>query len=295
MSHELIVVKQLPIIEEQLLQIKEHIQVKVTDALSLAVTEDTVKTIKEVRAELNRDFNSLEGKRKEVKKAILTPYDQFEAIYKECVTDLFKPADEQLKAKIAEVENGLKEQRRAEVEIFFEEYAASKGVDFVTFERSGITVTLSVSKKALKDQARVFVDKLVDELALIDTQEHKAEILVEYKKSLNVAAAITSVAERMKAIEDERARVATKQKFAEEQAAAARNIDSIVEAEKTASAVAAPLAAPVVEPGGDVEPAAEGMGMPKVYEVLFSVTGTIEQLKTLKTFLTEGGYSYVSK
>lgn len=289
MSTELIVIKQLPIIEQQLLQIKAHIAGKVDGALSLACTEDTVKAVKAVRSELNGDFNALEEKRKEVKKAILAPYDQFEAIYRECVTDIFKPADEQLKAKISEVEDGLKEQRRLEAEAFFNEYAAKKGIDFVSFDRAGINVTLSSSKKSLKDQGRAFIDKVTDELALIDTQEHKAEILVEYKKNLNVAVAITSVVDRMKAVEAERARVLASQKTAEERAAAARNIDVIVEAARPV----APLAAPVAEP--DEHPVDAAVQPDKHITVTFSVTDTRERLVALRDFLKNGGYSYVSQ
>lgn len=301
MSTDLIVVKQLPIIEEQLLQVKARIQEMVSSALTLACTEETVKTVKEVRSELNKEFNDLEERRKSVKKAILTPYDKFESIYRECVTDLFKPADEQLKSKIAEVENGLKEQRRTEAEAFFDEYAKSKGIDFVTFERSGINVTLSVSKKSLKDQGRTFINKVVDELALIDTQDHKAEILVEYKKTLNVASSITSVIERMKAVEAERARVEAAQKAADERAAAARNIDNVVETEQIA---AAPLSAPTMEPddrpSDDAAPPESSVSVTlpqpdRHITVTFSVTDTRERLVILREFMKNGGYSYVSQ
>lgn len=58
--------------------------------------------------------------------------------------------------------------------------------------------------KSLKEQAKAFIDKIVDDLNLIKTQEHKAEILVEYKQTLNVAQAITIVINRFKAIEEEK-------------------------------------------------------------------------------------------
>ena len=44
-------------------------------------------------------------------------------------------------------------------------------------------------------------------MALIDTQEHKVEILVEYKQHMNVSQAITTVSERHKAIETENAKI----------------------------------------------------------------------------------------
>ena len=56
------------------------------------------------------------------------------------------------------------------------------------------------------DEEQEFIDKIADDLNLIDTQEHKAEILVEYKQSLNVSNAITTVNNRFKAIEEEKAK-----------------------------------------------------------------------------------------
>ena len=71
--------------------------------------------------------------------------------------------------------------------------------------------------KSLKEQAKYFIDKVADDLKLIETQEHKAEILVEYKQTLNVSNAITTVANRFKAIEEEKVRQQEKEKqFIEE-------------------------------------------------------------------------------
>ena len=58
--HDLIAVRQLPIIEEHLKALSVDIEARVKDALSLAVTEDTVKQVKVVRAELNKQFKELE-------------------------------------------------------------------------------------------------------------------------------------------------------------------------------------------------------------------------------------------
>lgn len=60
-------------------------------------------------------------------------------------------------------------------------------IDFVTFEQANIGITLSASLKSLKEQAKNFADRISDDLMLIQTQENKAEILVEYKNTLNVS------------------------------------------------------------------------------------------------------------
>ena len=97
---DLIVVKQLPVIEEQLKGLSVLIDEKVESALALEVSDETVKDVKKVRAELNADFKMLETKRKEVKDKVMTPYNQFEEIYKTYVSEKFKKADIDLKTKI---------------------------------------------------------------------------------------------------------------------------------------------------------------------------------------------------
>ena len=168
-EESLIVVKQLPVIEEQLLAIKERFSQEAAFALSLECTEDSLQIVKKKRSELTKVYNALEARRKEAKKSILAPYDAFEKVYKECVTDIYSPCDKQLADKIHEVEDGLKAQKRIEVETYFSEYCASKNIDFITFDRIGLNVTMTTSKKALKEQVKTFLDKVSDELALIET------------------------------------------------------------------------------------------------------------------------------
>ena len=237
-ANELIVVKQLPVIEEQLRGIKTMIESKVAGVLALDCTEGTVSAIRTLRADLTKDFKELEDKRKQVKEKILAPYEAFNAIYKECVTDIYLPADKKLKERIDEVDNVIKAVKRRKGEEYFNEYLASKGIDFVTFADANIKVNNTSSDKSLQAQVKTFIDRINDDLQLIYTQEHSEEILVEYKRTLNSSAAIMSVAERHKAIEAERERKA--------EAGAARKLQEEA-AEKVMAAAPALLTAPKVD------------------------------------------------
>ena len=269
----LIVVKQLPIIEEHLKTIKQATEKKVADALALVCTEDTLVAVKEARAALNKDFKVLEDTRKMVKNSVLAPYNEFEASYKECVTNVFTSADAKLKARIDEVETELKEAKKAEVAAYFYEYLESKGIDFVTFDNANINVTRTASMKSLKEQAKAFIDRICEDLNLIETQEHKTEILIEYKKSLNVSNAITTVVERYKAIER------------------AKEIEAHIKAQKEAEQKAAEQT-----PIPTSDPADAPLEAPKeeetILSVKFTVRGTRTQLRALKEFLNNGGYDY---
>lgn len=107
----LIEVKQLPIIEENLRALATSIDEKVSRSTSLVCSTETYKDIKAVKAELNNEFKVLEEQRKAVKRAVLDPYNRFEAVYKECVSNKYKSAEADLKKKIDEVENVLKEEK----------------------------------------------------------------------------------------------------------------------------------------------------------------------------------------
>lgn len=289
MDGQIITIKQLPIIEERLQLIKAEIDAKTQHVLVLDCNDATVKAIKSLRADLNKDFSELEEKRKEVKRAVMSPYERFEEVYTECVTNIYKQTDAILKGRIAIVENAIKANKEKEIRAYYDEYAESLGIDFVPYDKSGITVTLSASTKKLKEQAAAYLDRIADELKLIGTQPQdlQPEILVEYKRTVNVAYSIQTVIERKKAIEEEaeRARQQAEQQTIYE--AAEARVDEAVESygEEHQEAVAPPTVAEAQE-----QPE-------KLYRVAFAVYGSFEGVKLVKNFLANdflknGGKKY---
>ena len=63
---DLIIIKQLPQIEEHLKELSIEVEQKVENAKSLICTEENVKTIKEVRADLNKEFKEVEKQRTKI-------------------------------------------------------------------------------------------------------------------------------------------------------------------------------------------------------------------------------------
>lgn len=200
MSKDIIVLEQLPVIRQNLMTIKAEVDARTARAASLICTEDTVKEVKKERAELNKEFTALENERKRVKSAILKPYEDFEAVYKECVSAAYKAADETLKGKIADVENGLKAERQAAFNEYFERKRVETGIDFVFPEQVGVKITLSGSAEGYKQAADAFFDKVVSELSTIDKMNDKDEILYEYKQTLDLGQAIAAVTNRKAAL-----------------------------------------------------------------------------------------------
>lgn len=273
----LIIVKQLPQIEEHLKDLSIEVDKKVEDAKSLVCTDENVKTIKQIRAELNKEFKEVEQQRKLVKEQVLAPYMQFETIYKQYISDKYKDADADLKLKINSVEDELKNKKEQEIKDYFEEYKIANNIDFITYGQARINVTLSASMKSLKEQAKQFIDKIIDDLNLIETQEHKAEILVEYKQTLNVAQSITSVTNRFKAIEEEKKRQEQKVVHIE------MNENHEI-TQKSYKQLENAFNKPLEQPKEEKQE--------EILTLKFTVRETRTKLRELKQFLEGGGYDY---
>lgn len=274
---DLIIIKQLPQIEEHLKELSTEIDKKVKNAKSLICTEDSVKTIKQVRADLNKEFKELETQRKNVKEQILAPYMQFEEVYKTYISEKYKSADIDLKQKIESTENELKMQKEQEIKDYFEEYKTANEIDFVNYEQAKINVTLTASKKSLKEQVKMFIDKIRDDLQLIKIQECKEEILVEYKQNLNVSKSIQDVVNRHKLLEEE------KKKQEEQKITIVSNENHEITKEsyeQLENVFNKPLEKPEEQ---KTEP---------ILILKFTVRGTRSKLKELKNFLENGGYDY---
>ncbi len=275
----LIVVTQLPIIEQQLISIKESFMAAAERARELECTEETLKSVRETRANITKVFNALEAKRKEAKRAIMAPYDAFEDIYRSCVTDIYKPCDKELADKIHEVEDGLKAEKRKIADEYFSECCRAANIDFLTLDRVGLNIGLSTGKKVIRDKISAFVTKVAEELLLIDTYENSAEVLVEYKQSLNVAQAAMTVINRHKAMTMEQERLEAKRAKDSEKTAAAERVEEIAETLQ-----------PPVEETSELAPPIAAERSEQVYELTFTVRGTMAQLKALKAFLNNNGY-----
>ena len=281
MIENLIVIKQLPQIEEHLKDLSSEIDIKVKNAKKLVCNEESVKTVKQVRADLTKDFKVLEAQRKTVKEQILAPYMQFEEVYKTYVSDKYKEADIDLKQKIDSTENELKKQKEQEIKAYFEEYKIANNIDFIDYEQANINVTLTASKKSLKEQAKAFIDKIKDDLKLIETQECKEEILVEYKQTLNISRAIQDVANRHKLLEEEKKRQEElKNKQLEE---AQRQADMSIKKQEVATKNAL---------DNFVMEAPKVAEQEEILTLKFKVRGTRSKLRELKKFLEDGGYDY---
>lgn len=221
---DLIVINQLPIISERLDKVKDEIKRRTAFADTVTVSEENRQEIKKIRAAMNAEKSRLDGVYKKALEAVIAPIQVVQDKYKDCV-GLYTKANSQLKAKIDVIEDGLKLEKENSVKEYFEELVTAKKIDFISFERLGLKITLSVSEKKLKEQVNNIVERVATDLKAIEIQENKEEILVEYKKSLNVSEAVSIVDARHKAIQAEKERKAKQAEQRARELAAAKAVE----------------------------------------------------------------------
>lgn len=322
---------QHPIIEHSLRETGASVTKRLNDLNieNQVATEDTVKTLKALRAELNKEAKEFESQRKAIKEKVLDPYTDFENIYKEEIISKYKGADEVLKVKINDFEMKIKTERKASLEEYFKELVDMEQIDWLTFDRLEININLSTSEKKYKEGILADVQKIVDDIALISEDKHSAEMMVEYKKTLNVAQSIRTVRERKEEERIERERLklertnARKSKLQsmyfvfrdltrtmdfihdenvsirlsdvedmsdEEWAKRYAELEISVNKWKESQTVKAPtVAAPIHEESKSEQPAEK---QEEVYEAAFSVTATKSELNKLSEFLKANNYNY---
>lgn len=269
-------VTQLPIIVEKLSLVREQIIEATEKALAMDCNEDTYKDIKKIKAQLNKDYNALEELRKNARKEILAPYEAFNSVYQTNVTDVFKPAERKLDAKIKLVESVISERLRVSAEDYFIELSNALAVPFLRFEDMGLHITLSSSKKKVFEQIDAYVNRVADDIENIKLLEDKDEVLFEYLNTTNydLGRSLHIVNNRKNKIAELQKTEAERQADAEKQAEAVERVRAAVEEAK------AQVTAPTVEE------------TPKTFTTKFTVTGTLKQLQELKKYMDEKELKY---
>ena len=274
MDNSLMKVTQLPVIEEHLRSRKEQTEQRVAEAMSLVCTDETLTSVKNIRAEMNREFADAETQRKAIKAAIMEKYDSFESVYRECIADPYKRADADLKAKIDATESKIKSRCEEMLLGYFRELCAVNEIDFLSFGQTGVKVDMASARaktpKKLMEQIKLKVDGVAQDMKTIGTMgENAPEIMVEYRNNLDLSLAISVVNERHRRTEEEREAVKR---------------HTVTPAARAAGVTVA--AAPQVVPKRVEQAAVERL------TVSFRVTDTRERLRLLKQFLVSNGYQY---
>ena len=269
-------VETLPKIYQQLEQMSIEIDNEVNNALALDCTEESKQEVKKARANINKIKTELEDRRKTIKEQILQPYMQFESMYNSLIKDKLVYADDTLKARILNIETQQINEKRENIKAYFEEYLESLHITFVHWDQLNIKIGLSDSEKKLREQVKSKLDTIANDIKLIELEEYRNDILLEYKQNgFDFAKAKLTVVNRMNELQKLQETMNQKQQQDEQDKA----IEQKVEEEIT-------IPVEVVEkPVDNATP---------IITARFQVYGTLEQIKALKQFMLDTDIKFES-
>ena len=269
-------VEQLPKIFYQLEEIGKQIDTQLEGIEDLECTEDNKVQVKQRRTEINNLNTAMESKRKEIKKEILKDYELFNEKYEQEVKSKLINASSILTNKIDEIENKQKEIGTNNIKRYFEEYRDFLHLnDIINFEDLNLNITLTNLGKTLegkkyKEEIKQRLDSIANDINLINLEEYKEEILLEYKVTLDFAKSKLIVVNRHSAIDAIRVQQEEKNKKVEQEQKIEEKVEEII--------------APVeIKENEEIE---------EIIESTFTVKGTLKQLKELKIYLEEKGIYY---
>ena len=200
-------IKGIATIENNIKKVKEFAIKTKEYYANLVYTEQTKKDAERDKADINKFKKQVEDSRKKVISKYNEPIKLFEDTAKE-TERLLKETYNLINAQVKEFDEKELEKVKAKVEAYFDEYAQSKKVDFVKFENMNLSITKGLLTatnnltKKTQDQINEFIDRCAKDVDLINTLEHKEEILIEYKKNLKSAESIALVMDRYKQLEE---------------------------------------------------------------------------------------------
>lgn len=274
-------ISKIPEVTSNISHVKEY-ATKLQDFYkSIVFTEETMKDAKDEKANINKFKTTVSDYRKNILSEFKKPIEEFETLAKDTekiLSETYTTINEQ----VSNYENGIKEEKKKKIINYFNEYKASLEIDFVEFEQANIKVNLNSTEKSLKEAAQSFLDKIKEDLDLIETQEYKEEILVEYKSTLNVTTSIKTVVNRKEAIKKEKERL--------EKEAEIKRQEEAIKQETLQTNTNIPTIEKPVE-----EVIVKKVQQEEILTVTVTVTGTREQLRQFRDYIKNIGLERIKE
>lgn len=201
--NEIVKIEQMPKVFSQLEKIGAFIDEKTKGLDKLECTEENKQIVKKRRTEINNALKILEDKRKEIKTSLLEPYETFNEKYEyECKSKL-QNASDLLKEKIDTIEDEQKKAKEEELLLFFVEWQKNYHLDFVKFDDMKLNITITASIKSLKEEIKDKLEKIHNDIEIINNEDNKDELLLEYRNNgYDYQKAKLTLIERKKQLEE---------------------------------------------------------------------------------------------
>lgn len=261
---------QPPIIAENLDSVRQNLETILAEVSTLPQNDDSLKYVKQIRANLSKDFEQMEIQRKAVKKQVMEPYELANQKYTEYISGPYKEADSHLKKWVDGYQDCLKQKCEDTLREYFDELCQANGIDFIAFGRCGVVVDMAMArqKEPRKAMEQIYntVMKVRSDMDAILNMEDAAEIMAAYRRNPSLSEIVVAINEQ-KRDRERMARFLEEQRLQQEQQSAAR--------------------AAMIEAAPEIQPEPEDK-----YSVCFWATGTLSALKAMKAHATSLGITF---
>lgn len=301
-------------------QITSTVENIISQYTGLAYTEEQMKEAKKDRAILNAIKTDISNRRIQVKKALMAPYEVFEAEVKEVVAKIDEPIA-MIDKQLAAYDEKLKEDKKSELVEYFKENVGELE-NVLTFDMifNQKWLNKSVSIKQCKEDILNAITKTATDTKLID--EMASEKYREYAKDyyfrngLNVTSAMNEVA-RMKDVDikkEEEKRLKAEREEAEKLRAAKEEAERLLRAgngnnndvnsinnkdektpiqEDSAQGTTYPVDSNENKSCNDkYTHGCNDVVNDKIYKSSFTITGTKAQILSVKEFMVSNGIHF---
>ena len=281
----LIRIDALPAVEEFFSSMRDPVARRITEILSAECTEETRRDAEQARAEVRRFKADIKDA---LKKAEAQLYEPWNKVLERAgdITALCDHADIELKCRIDTIKDRLKKEKFDELVEYFEEKRAVLGLDWLDFEWVAPNIRLNDSLSSLRKAIDEKINRIAADASAILAMEHSAEIMAEYKDSLDLAASVRVVKFRLERAAKEAERMAA---LAEQKKKEAEHAESVQKAAEAHEEKTEQLHAPTVKAATRETVETDA----KRYNMTFTVSGTLDELKALKRWLYENNITII--
>lgn len=272
--NEIIRVETLPVIFQQLEVVGAFVDEELEKFKDIDCTEENKQEVKKVRTSINNTLKVFEDKRKEIKAQVLEAYNQFNDKYEQEVKTKLENASNDLKMKIDYIEAQQLAEKDVELGNFIEEHIKANHLENIlkdvaeVVRLANLKVNLSSSIKSLKEGALAFIQRVANEVKLIELEETPSNLLYEYQQNgFDLTKAKLTLIERQRQIEE-----------------LAKQREQVQEVQKVEEKIVVQVEE-IVAPKEIVEEQ-------QLLTVTFTITDTKENIIKVREFMKEMGIKY---
>ena len=169
-------------------ELKTEIENKLDYYNNLVYSDSEIKDAKADKAKLNKLKKALNDERIRQEKKYLKPFNEFKNNINEIINILDKPI-KQIDTQIKEYDSKQKSEKRNKLKEIFEN---NNSIDWLVFEKifNPKWLNASVSLKKAENEIINYISTIKYDLEVINEFQNAAEILVFYKKNMNLNEAI---------------------------------------------------------------------------------------------------------